>query len=105
HVRDTLSGAHRRDQEHPTASARCQPLTEVMGQIKMGDDVEPHDAEQRTSFEGQELAGDASAGVGDQQADVKIMGCGVDRFEKVLFGEVYAYSTILNAKFALELMA
>src|SRR5215210_4986996 len=96
HVGDTLSGAHRRDQEYPTAPARCQSLTEVMGQVKMGDDVEAHDAEQRTPFEGQELAGDASAGVGDQQANVKITSRFCERFEKVILGEVYPYGSILN---------
>src|SRR6266516_3607443 len=99
HVGDALSGAHRRDQEHPTASARCQSLTEVMGQVKMGDDVEAHDAEQHTPFEGQELTGDASARVGDQEANVKITGSCLNLFENVILGEVYPYSSIVNAEF------
>src|SRR5262245_38719059 len=105
HVGDALCGAHRRDQQHPTASALCQPPTEVIGQIKMGDDVEAHNAEQRIPFERQELAGDAGAGVGDQQANVKIIGRCLNRFEKVLRGEVYTYSSIVNAELVLELMA
>src|SRR4051794_2618353 len=76
-----------------------------MGQVKVGDDVEAHDAEQRTPFQGQELTGDASASVGDQQADVKIMGRCLNLFEKVVLGKVYPYSTALNAEFMLELTA
>src|SRR5262245_38860504 len=104
-IGDAFSGAHRRDQKHPTASARCQSLTKVMGQVKVGDDVEAHDAEQRSPFVSQELAGDASAGVGDQQADVKIMGRCLYLFEKAILTEVYPYNTIFNAEFSLKLTA
>src|SRR5579859_3460720 len=105
HVGDALSGTQRRDQQHATAPALCQSLAKVMRQIKMGDNIEAHDAEQRTSFERQELARDASPGVRDQQADVKIIGCGRDRCEKAILTEVYPDSTILNAEFSRELMA
>jgi hypothetical protein len=90
-------------QQHSAASALCQALTEVVRQIQMRQDVESHHRVQCTALDGQEGARNDSARVGDQQANVKILGSLLNGCEKALLAEVYPNGSIVHPEFMCKL--